>query len=101
MPGKVEDAPVPVELRERPDVADAEERVRAAVWPDLRAGLAFVLAGVIASGVSEIHNVYNIDRGYERIEERLRGVGADIRRVERVEERPASPLPAFEKSITR
>ena len=69
--------------------------------PDLRAGLAFVLAGVIASGVSEIHNVYNIDRGYERIEERLRGVGADIRRVERVEERPASPLPAFEKSITR
>ena len=46
--------------------------------PDLRAGLAFVIAGAIASGVSEIHNVYNIDRGYEDIEKRLRGIGLDI-----------------------
>lgn len=50
--------------------------------PDLRAGLAFVIAGVIAGGESEIHNVYNIDRGYERIEERLRAIGVDIARVE-------------------
>lgn len=49
--------------------------------PDLRAGLAFVIAGAIASGQSEIHNVYNIDRGYERIEERLRGIGMHIVRV--------------------
>jgi len=48
--------------------------------PDLRAGLAFVIAGAIASGQSEIHNVYNIDRGYERIEERLRGIGMHIER---------------------
>ncbi len=49
--------------------------------PDLRAGLAFVIAGAIASGVSEIHNVYNIDRGYEDIEKRLRGIGLDIERI--------------------
>ena len=46
--------------------------------PDLRAGLAFVIAAIIAKGTSEIHSVYNIDRGYERIEERLRAVGVSI-----------------------
>ncbi len=46
--------------------------------PDLRAGLAFVIAAIVAKGESIIHNVYNIDRGYENIEERLRGIGVDI-----------------------
>lgn len=50
--------------------------------PDLRAGLAFIIAALCANGVSEIANVYNIDRGYERIEERLRIIGAEIDRVE-------------------
>ena len=49
--------------------------------PDIRAGLAFVIAGAIASGTSEIHNVYHIDRGYEDIEKRLRGIGLDIIRA--------------------
>lgn len=49
--------------------------------PDLRAGLAFVIAAIIADRLSTIHNVYNIDRGYERIEERLQGVGVDIKRT--------------------
>ena len=49
--------------------------------PDLRAGLAFIIAAIVAKGRSVIHNVYNIDRGYERIEERLRGVGVNIKRV--------------------
>ena len=49
--------------------------------PDLRAGLAFLTAGMVAKGDSVIHNVYNIDRGYENIEERLNAVGADIKRV--------------------
>lgn len=49
--------------------------------PDLRAGLAFVIAGAIARGRSEIHNVYNIDRGYERIEDRLSQIGMQIARV--------------------
>jgi len=50
--------------------------------PDLRAGLAFVIAAIIATGDSKIYNVYNIDRGYERIEERLRCIGAHIERKE-------------------
>ncbi len=50
--------------------------------PDLRAGLAYVIAAAIAEGKSEIHNVYNIDRGYERIEERLRGIGLAIERID-------------------
>lgn len=49
--------------------------------PDLRAGLAFIIAATIARGNSTIHNVYNIDRGYERIEERLKAIGVDIKRV--------------------
>lgn len=49
--------------------------------PDLRAGLAFVLAALAAHGESIIHGVYKIDRGYERIEERLRMLGADIKRI--------------------
>lgn len=46
--------------------------------PDIRAGLAFLIAALIASGESKIHNVYQIDRGYERIEERLNALGAKI-----------------------
>lgn len=49
--------------------------------PDLRAGLAFVIAGLIAKGRTVIHNIYNIDRGHERIEEKLVLLGADIKRV--------------------
>lgn len=49
--------------------------------PDLRAGLAFIIAATIANGNSTIHNVYNIDRGYERIEERLKAIGVTIKRA--------------------
>lgn len=48
---------------------------------DLRASAALVLAGLVAQGETEIHRVYHIDRGYERIEERLGPLGAVIRRV--------------------
>lgn len=50
--------------------------------PDLRAGLGFIIAALVAKGESFIHNVYNIDRGYSRIEERLQGIGASIERIE-------------------
>jgi len=50
--------------------------------PDLRAGIALVIAALIAEGRTEIDNIYQIDRGYEKLEERLRGLGADIERVE-------------------
>ena len=47
---------------------------------DLRASAALVLAGLIAKGQTKLNRVYHIDRGYVRIEERLREVGADIQR---------------------
>lgn len=48
--------------------------------PDLRAGMAYIISALCASGESIINNVYQIDRGYEKIEERLKNIGADIRR---------------------
>ena len=48
---------------------------------DLRASASLLLAGLVAEGETVIDRVYHIDRGYERIEEKLRGVGARIRRV--------------------
>jgi len=48
---------------------------------DLRASASLVLAGLIASGNTEILRIYHIDRGYEKIEEKLQKVGADIIRV--------------------
>jgi len=49
--------------------------------PDLRGGGALVVAGLAAKGITELCNISHIDRGYEKIEECLRGVGADIVRV--------------------
>jgi len=57
-------------------------RARELESPDLRAGLAFVIAAIVARGKSVIHNVYNIDRGYECVEEKLQGIGVAIKRVE-------------------
>jgi UDP-N-acetylglucosamine 1-carboxyvinyltransferase len=48
---------------------------------DLRASASLVLAGLAAEGITEIARVYHIDRGYQRIEEKLRGLGAKIERV--------------------
>jgi UDP-N-acetylglucosamine 1-carboxyvinyltransferase len=49
--------------------------------PDIRAGMAMLLAALCAEGRSEIDNISQIDRGYERIDERLRDLGAHIERV--------------------
>ena len=48
--------------------------------PDIRAGMAMLIASLAAKGTSVIGNVGQIDRGYERIDERLQDVGADIER---------------------
>ena len=48
---------------------------------DLRGSAALVLAGLVAKGTTTIHRVYHIDRGYERIEQKLERLGARIRRV--------------------
>lgn len=52
---------------------------------DLRAGAAMIIAGLIAKGTTEIEEISHIDRGYENIVEKLTGLGADIRRVDRPE----------------
>lgn len=50
--------------------------------PDIRAGMAMVIAALAADGTSEINNIGQIERGYERIDDRLRALGAQIERVD-------------------
>ena len=52
--------------------------------PDIRAGMAMLIAALCAEGVTEIGNIRQIDRGYERIDERLRELGAQISRLDDV-----------------
>lgn len=49
--------------------------------PDIRAGISLLIAALSAKGASTIHNIEQIDRGYERIDERLRAIGAKITRI--------------------
>ena len=49
---------------------------------DLRAGAALIVAALAAQGESDISRIYHIDRGYESIDAKLRGVGADIERLQ-------------------
>ena len=49
--------------------------------PDLRAGLAYIIAGLVAKGRTTVHNVGYIDRGYENIEGKLTALGAKIKRI--------------------
>ena len=59
--------------------------------PDIRAGMAMLLAALCADGRSEIGNIRQIDRGYERIDERLRELGANIERVAVEPDPPSTP----------
>jgi UDP-N-acetylglucosamine 1-carboxyvinyltransferase len=52
------------------------------VSPDVRAGMAMVIAALCAEGRSTIHNVYQIERGYENLAERLAALGASIERLQ-------------------
>ena len=58
---------------------------------DLRAGAAMVIAGMAASGITEIDSVHHIERGYECLVEKLAAVGADIRVIETPDEKNAKP----------
>ena len=60
--------------------------------PDIRAGMAMLIAALCADGVTEIGNIRQIDRGYERIDERLRALGARIERVDDVSGRRVARL---------
>jgi UDP-N-acetylglucosamine 1-carboxyvinyltransferase len=59
---------------------------------DLRAGAALCLAGLAAQGRTTVRNVHYIDRGYEKFEQRLRSLGADIERVDHQEQDAARPV---------
>ena len=48
---------------------------------DLRASMSLIIAGLAADGQTEVNRVYHLDRGYERLEEKLQAVGADIERI--------------------
>lgn len=61
---------------------EAQLRATKMTSPDIRAGIALLIAALSAQGVSTIHNIDQIDRGYEYIDEKLNAIGADIVRVE-------------------
>jgi UDP-N-acetylglucosamine 1-carboxyvinyltransferase len=71
-------------------IVAGSSRLRAAAVssPDIRAGMAMLLAALCAEGTSTINNADQIERGYERIDERLNALGANIRRLP---DRPAQP----------
>jgi UDP-N-acetylglucosamine 1-carboxyvinyltransferase len=48
---------------------------------DLRASASLIIAGLVADGETRVDRIYHLDRGYDRMEAKLRGLGADIERV--------------------
>jgi UDP-N-acetylglucosamine 1-carboxyvinyltransferase len=62
-------------------VGPAKLRAARVESPDIRAGMAMLLAAMCADGTSTINNAQQIERGYERIDERLNALGAKITRV--------------------
>ena len=59
---------------------------------DLRAGAAMIIAGLVASGKTEIENIHHIQRGYEDIVGKLTGAGADIKLVTVIDNTDAMPI---------
>ena len=64
-------------------IVDGVERLSGAnvMATDLRASASLVLAGLIAEGTTEILRIYHLDRGYDRLDKKLRALGADVRRA--------------------
>jgi UDP-N-acetylglucosamine 1-carboxyvinyltransferase len=64
-------------------IIEGTEELRGApvMASDLRASASLVLAGLVARGATDVRRVYHIDRGYEKIEEKLQCIGADIERI--------------------
>jgi UDP-N-acetylglucosamine 1-carboxyvinyltransferase len=72
-----------IELNDNVAVVKGVKRLKGAkvMSTDLRASASLILAGLVAEGTTEVLRVYHIDRGYEKIEQKLWGLGADIKRV--------------------
>ena len=54
---------------------------------DLRASAALVIAGMAAKGTTQVNRIYHLDRGYEKMDEKLKKLGARIQRVKEAEEK--------------
>ncbi len=72
-----------IEVHGRTAVVRGVERMTGApvMATDLRASMSLIIAGLVADGETQVSRVYHLDRGYERLEEKLSAVGADIERV--------------------
>ncbi|QIG81674.1 UDP-N-acetylglucosamine 1-carboxyvinyltransferase [Stakelama tenebrarum] len=72
-----------IQVRGRAAVVRGVDRMVGApvMATDLRASMSLIIAGLAAEGETQVNRVYHLDRGYERLEEKLQGVGADIERV--------------------
>jgi UDP-N-acetylglucosamine 1-carboxyvinyltransferase len=72
-----------IQVRGRTAVVRGVERLVGApvMATDLRASMSLIIAGLIAEGETTVSRVYHLDRGYERLEEKLSAVGADIERA--------------------
>ena len=72
-----------IQVRGRTAVVRGVERLVGApvMATDLRASMSLIIAGLVAEGETQVSRVYHLDRGYERLEEKLLAVGADIERV--------------------
>ncbi|MBY8826053.1 UDP-N-acetylglucosamine 1-carboxyvinyltransferase [Sphingomonas colocasiae] len=72
-----------IEVRGRTAVVRGVEGLKGApvMATDLRASMSLIIAGLAAEGETQVNRIYHLDRGYERLEEKLQAVGADIERV--------------------
>ncbi|MFS0737696.1 UDP-N-acetylglucosamine 1-carboxyvinyltransferase [Sphingomonas sp. 1P06PA] len=72
-----------IQVRGRSAVVRGVDRLAGAevMATDLRASMSLIIAGLAAEGETQVHRVYHLDRGYERLEEKLSAVGADIERA--------------------
>lgn len=76
-----------IEVKDNSAVIRGVEKLRGAkvMSTDLRASASLVLAGLAAEGTTEVLRIYHLDRGYQKIEQKLQGLGADIERVQTTE----------------
>src|SRR3546814_10746586 len=89
-----------IQVRGRTAVVRGVDRMVGApvMATDLRASMSLILAGLAAEGETHVQRVYHLDRGYERLEEKLSAVGADI---ERVSDGCGLPLHQADRKSTR
>jgi UDP-N-acetylglucosamine 1-carboxyvinyltransferase len=79
-----------IEIRNNTAIIEGVPRLSSAsvMATDLRASASLVIAGLVSDGETTVRRVYHLDRGYEAIEKKLAGVGADIERIALHDETP-------------